>query len=69
MASEPVGLQNGAKNVCFFNSDLQLLFSLSHFRDIVLRYPSVPNEANPCSIVRHLFQIILEQNRAISVEK
>lgn len=65
--SEPVGLQNGAKNVCFFNSDLQLLFSLSYFRDIALRYRSFSNDADPFSTVRHLFQIMLGQNRAIPV--
>ena len=67
--SEPVGLQNGTKNVCFFNSDLQLLFSLSHFRNIVLRYPSISDAADPCSIVRQLFHTIClcGQNRDNSV--
>ena len=48
----------------FFNSDLQLLFSLSHFRDIVLRHPYISNDADPRSAVRHLFQTILGQNCA-----
>ena len=44
--SEPVGLQNGVKNVCFFNSDLQLLFSILG-----------QNSANPVATYPYILQL------------
>ena len=61
-SSIPVGLENEGVNVCFFNSVVQVLYSLPSFRSYILQ-TSVINEVT--AFMRNLFQEIKNARESV----
>ena len=61
-SSIPVGLENEGVNVCFFNSVVQVLYSLPSFRSYILQ-TSVINEVT--AFIRNLFQEIKNARESV----
>ena len=58
-SNAPLGLLNHGENVCFFNSVLQVLYSLPMFRQFVHELPTTTPEV---SAIRSLFEEISNSN-------
>ena len=59
--NRPLGLVNGGKNVCFFNSVIQALYSITEFRDYVLQLPALLDNISLLAII-DLFKEIRNSN-------